>query len=227
MKATDLTDAIRTVAESVSALDIALRTDPLTGIGNALSMDESAKRIAAESSDWTLFFGDIDGFKMINDSHSHAVGDVAIKRVGASLMHIAGAFQGKLLPFRRSGDEFVLLCEVSVLEAVVADLESMSPVRFRMDKVNLDVSVSFGYAPLDDNTAAVLERAEEACQVSKHADHRVTKWNPDQKSNVLEWRFRCNACGASTTCRVEASKSCGQLHCPCCQAKVEVEVATA
>jgi diguanylate cyclase (GGDEF)-like protein len=85
-------------------------TDPLTGLPNRRSMFVHLSRELARAerlkSQMALIVMDIDGFKTINDSYGHHVGDRALREVSLAL-------QGALRPYdlcvRYAGDEFIIV----------------------------------------------------------------------------------------------------------------------
>ena len=95
------------IAEENHAL---ARTDALTGLGNRLALqellDEEIQKDDAPG-DLTLVFMDVDGFKSVNDTHGHAVGDDL-------LVSMANKFKDNTYRdgegvFRLGGDEFVFV----------------------------------------------------------------------------------------------------------------------
>ena len=84
--------------------------DDLTGLPNrALLLDRI--RAATDGSDdaggVALFLLDIDEFKLVNDTHGHATGDVLLRLVSARLQQ---ALREEDTVARLGGDEFVVLC---------------------------------------------------------------------------------------------------------------------
>lgn len=95
----------------------------------------------------SLLFVDLDGFKLINDSHGHEAGDEMLKAVAARLIEQVrpGDTVGRL-----AGDEFVVLCDqveqplgMSVLAARINDV-LRQPIVFK--GVDLFVTGSIGVA---------------------------------------------------------------------------------
>lgn len=89
--------------------------DPLTGLPNRLLfMDRLARLIGrpqAEESDenrFSVLFLDLNGFKMVNDTLGHAVGDQLLKEVANRLQ---GCVRASDTVARLGGDEFVMLLE--------------------------------------------------------------------------------------------------------------------
>jgi diguanylate cyclase (GGDEF)-like protein len=94
------------------AVEMAYR-DPLTGLANRLRLVETLKsQIPALEPDarLALFFLDLDGFKDINDTLGHPVGDELLAMVGERLEGILGS---KSMTVRFGGDEFALLAPIT------------------------------------------------------------------------------------------------------------------
>ncbi len=92
-------------------------TDPLTDIGNRLSMFQSVSQ-RPKNSQYSLFLLDLNGFKLINDELGHLAGDAVLKQVTKRLSHIP-TFDYEL--FRMGGDEFAII--INSIDAL--ELEGM------------------------------------------------------------------------------------------------------
>jgi len=90
------------------------RTDLLTGLGNRAQLYEqlggACQRLRAGPDDpatrFALLYVDLDGFKAINDTHGHAVGDKLLDRIGR---HLAASLDGDDCAYRIGGDEFLIV----------------------------------------------------------------------------------------------------------------------
>ena len=86
--------------------------DALTGLPNRVllqqRLEHAAERARRSHADAAVLFADLDGFKQVNDTHGHAVGDALLVAVARRLQSVLRA--GDTLA-RVSGDEFVILCE--------------------------------------------------------------------------------------------------------------------
>ncbi len=92
-------------------------TDPLTDVGNRLSMfhaiSERSRRFP-----YSLFLLDLNGFKAINDKFGHLAGDSVLKQVSSRLENIP-TFDFEV--FRMGGDEFAIILN----STSPSDLEGM------------------------------------------------------------------------------------------------------
>ncbi|MEK7468983.1 MAG: diguanylate cyclase [Planctomycetota bacterium] len=95
---------------TLSALRGLSTRDELTGLHNRRGFLALAARhfsgLRPPSTSCALFFIDVDGLKLINDSHGHAAGDAAIAGAAAVLLK---AFRPSDLVGRLGGDEFAAL----------------------------------------------------------------------------------------------------------------------
>jgi diguanylate cyclase (GGDEF)-like protein len=81
------------------------REDPLTGLPNRGALDAELDRRLAAGEPFALLFMDLDGFKSINDSLGHGVGDLLLREVGRRL----SAALPEQFVARWGGDEFAIL----------------------------------------------------------------------------------------------------------------------
>ncbi|MGI4894915.1 MAG: putative bifunctional diguanylate cyclase/phosphodiesterase [Janthinobacterium lividum] len=137
-----------------NALDAALRQalhDPLTDLGNRQLFSDRLQHALARrgAQACAVLYLDLDGFKKVNDTHGHAVGDVV-------LMEVANRLRAVVRPedtvARFGGDEFAILCEdlvdelsaSRIAERVVSSIADR-PVEFG-DGHHLDITPSVGIA---------------------------------------------------------------------------------
>jgi diguanylate cyclase (GGDEF)-like protein/PAS domain S-box-containing protein len=121
---TDITEW-RRVQETLAK---AARHDPLTGLPNRMLFGELLQREMGRASRtpnrrYAVLFIDLDGFKLVNDSLGHLVGD-------QFLVAIAQRLQSRLRPVdalaRLGGDEFaVLVCDINGSDDVTVVAERM------------------------------------------------------------------------------------------------------
>jgi len=160
--------------ERVTELEARIDVDPLTETLNRRGFERELKRSLAYVKRYgvsaALIYLDLDGFKPVNDRHSHAAGDVVLKAVAAALMRQVRASDTVA---RIGGDEFaVLLWNTSEANATAkaAALEAAvfaTPVRWGSS--TLVVGASAGVAPIGplDTPTEVLARADAAMYARK------------------------------------------------------------
>lgn len=145
------------------ALEAAVRTDPLTGLGNRRALFESFGTSPFSPSGRTgLVMLDIDHFKGVNDRYGHAEGDRVI-RVLADVMREHAAPQDLLT--RHGGEEFVWVTAVGDEQALLARVDALR-VSFAQRAEALGVTVSAGIAvtrqPMDDPASSLLALLRQA-----------------------------------------------------------------
>ena len=149
--------------------DVAHRAthDPLTGLANrTLFLDRlrlSLLRRDRARHPVTVAFVDLDGFKAVNDTAGHLVGDAVLRSVAE---RIAGSVRPADTAARWGGDEFVVLCEdvgdgVHV-ERRIADAISAEPFRIGDRDFSLTASVGTATSPPGPSGAEELVAAADA-----------------------------------------------------------------
>ena len=148
--------------------------DPLTGAGNRRHLDQRACVEIADSErhgkPLAVVLLDIDHFKQINDTWSHAAGD-------AVLCRLVNLVQGELRPrdflARIGGEEFVLLLPDSGVEDAARVCERIrrciSCAPFDTEQGAIAVTSSFGVTTLTpgERLETVLARADGALYAAK------------------------------------------------------------
>jgi diguanylate cyclase (GGDEF)-like protein/PAS domain S-box-containing protein len=108
-----LIDVTHLVQTEKSVLDDAFR-DRLTGLSNRNAFMIRLERVVGEKADGkdliALVFMDLDRFKVVNDTHGHAIGDQLLSAAASRLKGCLRQRSGDMLA-RLGGDEFVLLME--------------------------------------------------------------------------------------------------------------------
>ncbi len=102
----DLREHNADLARSVEDISRLARTDALTGILNRRAIQEAFAAMQNLGQRCVLVMIDLDHFKAVNDTYSHAVGDAVLRRVASSLQ------EGMRMPDRLGrygGEEFTLL----------------------------------------------------------------------------------------------------------------------
>ena len=101
-------------------------TDPLTGLANRRTLEETVRSLFERGDDFSLAIADLDNFKLMNDAHGHEVGDRALRLFARTMRD---AVRPDDVVARYGGDEFVLvLKDTGVAEA----LQGLERVRNRL-----------------------------------------------------------------------------------------------
>jgi diguanylate cyclase (GGDEF)-like protein len=142
--------------------------DEVTGLLNRHAAMRRFEQALARRhlADVTAVFIDLDGFKDVNDTHGHAVGDEVLRIVARRL---GGALRPQDAIARFGGDEFIALCEG--VDEAGAELIAGRLTRSIVEPIALpdgswvQVSASVGYAvagDADSDAEALLARADAA-----------------------------------------------------------------
>jgi diguanylate cyclase (GGDEF)-like protein/PAS domain S-box-containing protein len=140
--------------------------DPLTGLPNRLLLTERLEHalsvLARLNTQVALLFFDLDGFKDINDTLGHTVGDSVLQAVAGRMQSVLR--DGDTVA-RFGGDEFVILtesCESRAgLERVAEKIIKAVSQPIRVDEREIMVQTSVGIAvgPADGSDSQTLVRA--------------------------------------------------------------------
>jgi diguanylate cyclase (GGDEF)-like protein len=171
--------ALTKASEMLMSAQTRANHDALTGLANrALFSEILSQQLAIcnrDSANLTIVFIDLDGFKLVNDVHGHAIGDEVLCTVAQRLKN---AIREADLAVRLGGDEFALiLIHASLNEArVVAQklVDSLS-VPYRIGSIDLEMSASIGIAGYPESgttSEALLRHADEAMYKAKAAGKR-------------------------------------------------------
>jgi diguanylate cyclase (GGDEF)-like protein/putative nucleotidyltransferase with HDIG domain len=159
-------------------------TDPLTGLPNRRSMFAHLSRELARAerlkSEVAVIIMDVDGFKTINDTYGHNVGDHALRQV-------ANALQGALRPYdlcvRYAGDEFIVVladCSREFVEAKRRELQNrVASIELEVragKRVRLAASAGAAVFPHDGTTYETL---------LADADHRMYRDKAARRGHLV------------------------------------------
>lgn len=150
--------------------------DPLTGLANRTllldRLEHALQRAGRRPETIAVLYLDLNGFKEINDSHGHHVGDQVLVEVGLRLLSLVRASDTVA---RLGGDEYVILCEQ--IDGGQAELTRLAErVRAAVARPlpacpgqRVSVSVGTVLAAPGFDTDAMLRAADAAMYDVKHA----------------------------------------------------------
>jgi cyclic di-GMP phosphodiesterase Gmr len=152
-------------------------TDPLTGLANRVALHAAlADHLHPERGlGCGLLFCDLDGFKQINDTRGHAVGDQVLTQTAQRLL---SSVRQEDLVARIGGDEFVIVLPAAgavETRATATRVErSVSrPLRLELETVQVGVSVGHRVADTGEDPETVLHDADSAMYAVKSRRHRM------------------------------------------------------
>ncbi|MEK4852482.1 diguanylate cyclase [Paenibacillus sp. FSL H7-0756] len=164
--------------------DMALH-DKLTGLPNRAALDEflahAVSKAKQKRTTLSFLYMDLDGFKKVNDSFGHAVGDALLQEVAFRLMDCT---RDNEIVARLGGDEFLIILNTSagkpMKEAEVVASRIISkinqPILIKGEELRVGCSVGAAvWTPDGGDTALTLRLADEALYISKRSGkNRIT-----------------------------------------------------
>jgi diguanylate cyclase (GGDEF)-like protein len=153
------------------------QTDPLTGLLNRRGFFAQAGKLIEElqtsGAPIAVLLMDADHFKRVNDAHGHAVGDEALRQIGAVIqtqLRDADALA------RVGGEEFACLLPGTSQQQAMDVAERIRTVvamqSMHCAEVRVEVSLSIGVSVVADHEQRIdeaLNRADRAMYVAKRA----------------------------------------------------------
>ena len=153
--------------------------DPLTGLPNRRWFNDRFAQAAARArrygSTAAVLFVDLDGFKQINDTHGHHVGDAALREVAARLL---GCLRREDCLARFGGDEFLVLVEdlgyPGQTLAIAQRIVEAGATPYILNGLRLEVTASIGIASSSTATTPedAVRQADLAMYVAKSKGKR-------------------------------------------------------
>lgn len=170
---TDITDHKRVEARMLHLA----HHDPLTDLPNRLLFQERLQHamLRSKRSGSPVGVGvmDLDGFKTINDSRGHRVGDEALKALARRLR---SCLRGTDTLARIGGDEFAFVlpdlttsaAAVRIADKILTNIET--PIKVEGEDIELRASLGIAMFPSDaDNAEALMQYADLAMYRAKRA----------------------------------------------------------
>ncbi|MEY2424265.1 MAG: hypothetical protein QOI95_4332 [Acidimicrobiaceae bacterium] len=148
--------------------------DPLTGLMNREALDAFLHAAITEYPDQLLIgFVDLDGFKSVNDTFDHAIGDRVLAAIADRFRR---AFRSDDVVARYGGDEFVIVCRVENIgsDIITSGVERAlaEPVAWEGGSWNAKASIGIARVEPEDDVTDLLRRADRNMYLMK-AERRV------------------------------------------------------
>jgi len=194
-RAKDLFKLSLKLKEKTEELNSLATTDTLTGLPNRFQfntvLDEQIKESLEHKEALALLMLDMDGFKQVNDTLGHFIGDEALCIIAERLREQLGE---KIFVARLGGDEFCVLIrnpgDASELEALSRDIHGRLCEQYCLSNVNCQLGVSIGIAlcPKDaDATEELMTYADTAMYHAKENLQPFAFYETRQTERVLDY----------------------------------------
>jgi two-component system, sensor histidine kinase LadS len=162
-----LSDRVASLRRDKESAEAAALTDPLTGLGNRawLMLDLPARlaRAARSGAEVAVIVIDLDGFKDVNDSHGHHVGDQFLQALAARLKTQLRAYDTVV---RMGGDEFIVAVE---------SVSASADVSVVAEKIRSSLAES----------VHISQTVGKALELQVSSSIGVAKWNGQHHANHL------------------------------------------
>jgi len=172
--------------------------DTLTGLPNRTTFHgELESRLATPGNLAGLLYIDLDGFKLVNDTRGHGIGDMLLGEVAKRLRSACSApamFVGRL-----GGDEFAVLVPHGNAEESHAHaariIEALSvPYEFGHGNIEIGASIGIALAPIHGgNAQTLLARSDIALYSAKEAGKGKAALFAAEMENRIQERVRLEA----------------------------------
>lgn len=147
--------------------------DQLTGLSNRHFLMEAGpkwiKGAQRNQHELSMLVVDLDKFKLINDTHGHATGDIVLESVGSTILD---SCRGEDIACRFGGEEFVLVLPHCDIDAAKIKAELLRKAIAHSTPAGLEVTASIGVSSLfiddkDDDFAKLFARADHGTYQAK------------------------------------------------------------
>jgi len=155
--------------------------DSLTGLGNRMlfkeQLDEALRDVSVAPHPLAVLFVDLDGFKAVNDTLGHSIGDMLLKSIATKIRDLLPSTDRIA---RLGGDEFAILqmsssqptSSISLAEKIIDAAGHPHSIEGHEVMVGASVGIAIGRAG-DVNTESLLKSADLAMYTAK-SDGRAT-----------------------------------------------------
>jgi diguanylate cyclase (GGDEF)-like protein len=178
-EADEVGKALTKVSTILASVQHEAQHDVLTGLANRALFNEITRQhlmvARRNGGNLAVLYVDLDGFKAVNDTHGHVVGDALLVAVAARLL---ATIRECDLAARLGGDEFaVVLVQPGMAGSVAIAgklVESLS-APFAIGELKLQISASIGVAEYPESAGTyetLLNKADHAMYMAKRGGKR-------------------------------------------------------
>ena len=156
---TELKQATTRLAKKAKELRKLASFDPLTGLANRFLFRKHLHNIAKDSVEngtlSALLVLDMDGFKEVNDTLGHHVGDLVLKRTAKRIRSVVGKDN---VVARLGGDEFTVILKSPQSEAEVIEIgkqivaQILKPMVVEESELHVGASIGACLCPVDSHS---------------------------------------------------------------------------
>jgi len=150
--------------------------DPLTGLPNRLLLEDRLEQALLEAKREGKMVGvmflDLDGFKGVNDTYGHDVGDILLKQVAGRLCY---CLRQSDTVARIGGDEFVIVLQrikaPGNLEHIAQKILNTIQAEFKISSITIRIGISIGGCVFPNDGLG----SEELMQLADEAMYKAKK----------------------------------------------------
>ena len=189
----------RALRDNIAENERLAYTDTVTGLPNRPAFRRAIRRVLEEGGPQArgaVLFLDLDGFKKVNDTFGHDVGDRLLKLVSARLQSYLQSYGTPHVPVvaRLGGDEFTILLpgidNAEGAELLAAQIVETLSKPFVVDQQELLISASIGVTifPDDANDCdKLLRNADLAMYAAKDAGRQTVRpYSPELEQSTVK-----------------------------------------
>jgi len=191
---TELRETAQRLSKKADELNQLACVDTLTGLSNRLwfhdQLDSMIEYAICEKESVALLVLDMDGFKEINDTLGHAVGDLVLVETANRIKSLVG---DENVVSRLGGDEFTIILRNPASDAYVEALalqivESIrKPMKFEETKMQVGASVGVSLCPRDATSATQLFKfADTAMYDAKFNSKDVSSYKASMTEELVK-----------------------------------------